>query len=93
MAKLSTRSRNNLPKSSFGLPGKRAYPMPDKAHARNAKARASQQFNAGNLSAASKSKIDAKANRKLGVGTSAQHAHEARKASAANSVRTGIHHA
>lgn len=52
--------------STFGLPGKRAYPMPDASHAANAKARASQQYNAGNLSASSKAKIDAKANRKLG---------------------------
>jgi hypothetical protein len=40
--------------------------MPDKAHARNAKARAAQQRNKGNLSASAKSKIDAKADRILG---------------------------
>jgi hypothetical protein len=67
MAKLTTKSRNNLAKSTFGLPGKRAYPMPDKSHARNAKARASQMVNAGKLSPASKAKIDAKANRILGM--------------------------
>lgn len=66
MAKLSTKRRNALPKSTFGLPGKRAYPMPDQAHAANAKARASQQYNAGRLSSSEKAKIDAKANRKLG---------------------------
>jgi len=49
MAKLSTKRRNSLPKVDFGLPGRRAYPMPDQSHARNAKARAAQQFKKGNL--------------------------------------------
>ena len=66
MATLSTIARKHLPAKTFGLPGKRAYPMPDASHAANAKARASQQYAAGNLSAADKRKIDAKANRKLG---------------------------
>lgn len=66
MAKLSTSRRNALPKRDFGLPGKRAYPMPDKNHARNAKARAAQAVKAGRLSRSSQKKIDVKANRKLG---------------------------
>lgn len=65
MAVLTTKKRNALPKSAFGLPGSEKYPMPDKAHARNAKARASQMVKAGKLSAASKAKIDAKANKIL----------------------------
>lgn len=66
MAELSTNARKDLPASTFGLPAKRAYPMPDASHAANAKARATQQFNAGNLSAGQKAQIDAKANTKLG---------------------------
>lgn len=66
MAKLTAAKRHHMPKSDFGLPGRKAYPMPDKSHARNAKARASQMYHAGKLSASSKAKIDAKANRKLG---------------------------
>ena len=66
MAKLTTKARNKLPLTSFGLPGKRAYPMPDRAHAANAKARASQAVNAGRMSKSTEAKIDAKANRKLG---------------------------
>jgi hypothetical protein len=42
MAKLNAKRRNNLPKSKFGLPGKRKYPLDTKARARNALARASQ---------------------------------------------------
>jgi hypothetical protein len=64
--KLSPATRKALPKSTFGMPGKRKYPMPDKSHAANAKARATQQVKKGNLSASSKAKIDAKANRILG---------------------------
>ena len=65
MAELSTRKRKAEPKSDFGLPDERKYPMPDKSHARNAKARASQQKEEGNLSAADKKKIDRKADRIL----------------------------
>ena len=65
MADLSTKKRDNLPKSEFGLPEERKYPMPDKSHARNAKARASQQVKAGNLTKAEEKKIDRKADRIL----------------------------
>lgn len=66
MAKLNSAKRNDLPKKEFGLPGERKYPMPDKAHAANAKARASQMEAKGKLSSSEKSKIDAKANKILG---------------------------
>ena len=66
MAKLTAKTRNKLPKSDFGEPGKRKFPMPDKAHAANAKARASQAVNAGRMSKSTEAKIDAKANKKLG---------------------------
>ena len=63
--KLTTVARHKIPAKLFGLPAQRKYPMPDRAHAANAKARASQQFDKGNLSASQKSKVDAAANRKL----------------------------
>ena len=66
MAKLNAAKRNKIPKSEFGLPGERKYPIENKSHARNAKARASQMVNEGKLSPSSKAKIDAKANRVLG---------------------------
>jgi hypothetical protein len=69
--KLSSKKRNSLPKKDFGMPGERKYPMPDKSHAANAKARASQAVKAGRMSSATKSKIDAKANKMLGEGTPA----------------------
>jgi hypothetical protein len=38
----NTKNRKKLGKKSFALPGKRKYPIPDKAHARNALARVAQ---------------------------------------------------
>jgi hypothetical protein len=67
MAKLTTHARNKLPASTFAGPG-RSYPIPNKAHAANAKARASQMAAAGKLSSSAKATIDAKANRVLGKG-------------------------
>lgn len=66
MGKLTARERNKVPKKEFGLPSERKYPMPDKAHAANAKARATQMANKGKLSSSQKAKIDAKANKVLG---------------------------
>lgn len=62
MAKLTAKTRQALPKSSFGMPGARKYPMPDRSHAANAKSRAAQQVKAGKLSKSAEKKIDAKAN-------------------------------
>jgi hypothetical protein len=63
--KVTTAARKAMPKSEFGMPGSRSYPMPDRAHAANAKARATQQVKAGNLSPSSKAKIDTMANKLL----------------------------
>lgn len=65
MAKLTTAKRKRLKKTTFGIPSKRAYPMPDKAHAANAKARAKQQLKKGRISKSTYSRIVAKANKKL----------------------------
>ncbi len=67
MAELTTKKRKSLKSSTFGLPGEKKYPMPDKSHAANAKSRATQMVNAGKLSPSSASKIKAKANRVLGT--------------------------
>ena len=61
MAVLKSKERNALPASAFGLPGARKYPMPDKSHAENAKARATQMAEKGKLSKADEKKIDRKA--------------------------------
>ena len=61
MAELNTSDRKKLPKSKFAEPDKRKYPIEDKAHARNAKSRASQAQNAGRMSKAEEKKIDRKA--------------------------------
>lgn len=77
MAKLTAAMRKKMPKSEFGLPakmgkngenkaGKGGYPMPDRSHAANAKARASEMEKKGKLSPSAKAKIDAKADKMLG---------------------------
>ncbi|MBV8089474.1 MAG: hypothetical protein JO139_07835 [Alphaproteobacteria bacterium] len=42
MSDMKTKDRKKLSKKSFALPGKRKYPITDKAHARNALARVAQ---------------------------------------------------
>lgn len=65
MAKLTDTQRDREPAKDFGLPEERKYPMPDESHARNAKARAAQQLELGNLTATEKRKIDRKADQIL----------------------------
>jgi hypothetical protein len=65
MAELKEKKRDSLKSSTFGLPEERKYPMPDKSHAANAKARASQQVKKGNLTKAEEAKIDRKADKVL----------------------------
>jgi hypothetical protein len=69
MARLTTAARKRVPKSKMGLPGKAtkkggavsgSYPMPDKSHARVAKAYA-KRF----ASPAQRAMIDARANKLL----------------------------
>jgi len=62
MNKLTSDSRKHMKASSFGIPSERKYPMPNKAHAANAKARATQQVKKGNLSPQMAAHIKAKAN-------------------------------
>ena len=68
MAILKSSTRASLPKTAFGIPGQRKYPMPDKSHAVNAKARATQMVKAGKLAPSTAATIKAKANRMLGKG-------------------------
>ncbi len=58
MAELDAKTRKRIPKSKFAEPEKRKYPIEDKAHARNAKARASQAVGAGRMSKAEEARID-----------------------------------
>jgi hypothetical protein len=65
MAELTEKKRDSMKSSQYGLPEERKYPMPDKSHARNAKARASQQEKKGTITPSEKAKIDRKADRML----------------------------
>jgi len=66
MTKLTTNARKQVPKAEFGLPEQKKYPMPDREHAANAKARASQEEARGLLSATDKKRVDRKADAVLG---------------------------
>ena len=65
MTKLTTAKRKKIPTNEYGLPAEKKYPMPDRKHAANAKARASEMEKKGKLSIAAKAKIDKKANKIL----------------------------
>lgn len=80
MAKLTAKTRNALPAAEFAGPD-RSYPIPDAPHAANAKARATQQEKAGNLSPAAAASIKAKANRKLASSGSASTGHPSERIS------------
>lgn len=64
MGKLTTSQRKKLPEKDFAGPD-RSYPVNNRSHAGNAKARASQAVKAGRMSKDEEEKIDAKANRVL----------------------------
>lgn len=64
MGELISQSRNALADRVFALPGRR-FPISDRSHAANAKARATQGVKAGTLSSAQAAKVRAKANRLL----------------------------
>lgn len=65
--KLSAAARKRIPSSEFAGPG-RSYPIEDKAHAANAKARAKQMWSDGHLTKFEYERIVARANKKLGAG-------------------------
>lgn len=66
MATLSTKKRKSLPKSDFGIPSQRGYPMPDANHARDALSRAAAAKNSGRISQGTYDHIHAMAEAKLG---------------------------
>jgi hypothetical protein len=73
VADLSAKKREKLPAKDFGLPERAKttkakkqsgnYPMPDEAHAKNAKARAAQQRKAGNLTKSEAERVERKADK------------------------------
>ena len=75
MADLDAKDREKIPSKDFGLPEKARtteqkkesgnYPMPDKAHARNAKARAAQAQKDDRLSKKDQQRVNRKADKIL----------------------------
>lgn len=65
MAKLDTAARNALPAKDFAEPQARKFPVNDRPHAINAKARGAQMAARGIMSRGTLAKIKAKANQVL----------------------------
>ncbi len=61
--KMTAAKEKKLPDKAFGLPRQRKYPMPDPAHAKNAKARASAQYKRKTLTKRQLDAINRKADR------------------------------
>lgn len=77
---LSYGARKNLAAGDFALPEERAYPIHDKAHVRNALARAAQQMKAGGSGAERAKKAMPKiraAAKKMGIESSMEKEHNA----------------
>lgn len=75
MANLTPDKRAQMPQSQFAMPGK-SFPMNDPLHQRLAIGGATRAFNAGNISAPTKDRIQNEAKAKLGdtAGATRQHA-------------------
>jgi len=54
---LTSKERDDLSNDQFALPDQRKYPIPDKEHAANAKARAKQELDKGDLSQSDYDKV------------------------------------
>lgn len=66
MANLTAAKRKDMPKSDFGLPKTKDFPMNDPTHQRLAISGATRSYNAGNISASTASRIKSEARAKLG---------------------------
>lgn len=71
MTILTSSDRDHLSSTVFGLPKERKYPMPDKAHARDAKARASEEYHKGRITKAQRDEIFKHADHVLGHNSAA----------------------
>lgn len=72
MGALTAKARKNIPSSKFALPGGR-YPVENKAHAADAKGRATQQLAKGNLTPEEAATVRHKADVVLGKTDSTYH--------------------
>ena len=73
MSVLTAKARKHLKPGTFGLPGKKAYPMPDKGHAADAKGRVTQALAKGTATPAEAAAVRHKANAVLGETDSTYH--------------------
>lgn len=93
MAILSSGDRKSLPANKFAEPGKRAFPLTDKTHDREAISGATRSEHAGNISSSEENHIKSEAREKLGEGDAkgAGDAHTKAKAAVAKMHPTHVH--
>jgi hypothetical protein len=65
MSKLTSAARNKIPTKKFGDPQDRKYPIENRSHAIDAKARAKEMLDAGRLTQAKYNEIISRADRGL----------------------------
>jgi len=65
MARLTAAKRKDIPDDKFALPKERKYPIENRAHAANAKSRATQMERDGKLTKSQEKRVDAAADRVL----------------------------
>ena len=70
MSTLNAADRKKMPKSEFGLPASKGFPMNDPTHQRMAISGATRSEHAGNISASTAARIKATARKKLDAGKS-----------------------
>lgn len=64
MAKLTSKERKRIPSKDFAGPH-RSYPVEDRSHAVNAKARSTEMWEKGKISKSEMQRIHSKANERL----------------------------
>ena len=96
MSKLSAGDRDQMPRSEFGIPGSKRFPMNDPTHDRMAISGATRSERAGNISPSTADKIKVEARNKLGDAPHPRE-HALTMASAAHLHKKGListeHHA
>lgn len=63
--RMTKAKRAKLPRSEFGIPSKRGFPMNDPKHQRLAISGATRSYNAGNISKGTEERIQSEARAKL----------------------------
>lgn len=73
MARLTAADRRRIPPSEYGLPKQKAYPIEDRGHAIDAKARATEEERRGDITPSQRDEIDHRADAMLARAKNPEH--------------------